>query len=81
MGGVLRRRLGLKVHSDTVALVLDIVPVNDFTHAAIHQQHAVLTLPGYFRPTKVWGLLVIQKGELIAAIELKASRPILRKQL
>lgn len=33
---------------------------------------AKLTLPGYFRPTKLWDLLVIYKGELIAAIELKS---------
>lgn len=33
----------------------------------------MLTLPGYFRPTKLWDLLVIYKGELIAAIELKSQ--------
>ena len=36
-------------------------------------KRAVLTLPGYFRPTKLWDLLVIHKGELIAAIELKSQ--------
>ena len=36
-------------------------------------EQAVLTLPGYFRPTKLWDLLVIHKGELIAAIELKSQ--------
>lgn len=39
----------------------------------IHQNRAMLTLPGYFRPTKLWDLLVIYKGELIAAIELKSQ--------
>jgi hypothetical protein len=33
----------------------------------------MLTLPGYFRLTKLWDLLVIYKGELIAAIELKSQ--------
>jgi Restriction endonuclease XhoI len=33
----------------------------------------VLTLPGYFRPTKLWDLLVTHQGELIAAIELKSQ--------
>ncbi|BAH74954.1 PaeR7I family type II restriction endonuclease [Solidesulfovibrio magneticus] len=55
-----------------IALVLDIVRANGLAHAEIHQSRAVLTLPGYFRPTKLWDLLVIFKGELIAAIELKS---------
>lgn len=55
-----------------VALVLDIVRANGLAHADIYRQRAVLTLPGYFRPTKLWDLLVIHKGELIAAIELKS---------
>lgn len=33
----------------------------------------MLTLPGYFRPTKLWDLLVLYKGELIAAVELKSQ--------
>ncbi len=53
-------------------LVLDIVRANGLAHAKIHKKRAVLTLPGYFRPTKLWDLLVIYKGELIAAIELKS---------
>ena len=42
-------------------------------HAEIHQNRAMLTLPGYFRPTKLWDILVIYKGELIAAVELKSQ--------
>jgi len=56
-----------------IALVLDLVRANGLAHADIHKQRAVLTLPGYFRPTKLWDLLVIHKGELIAAIELKSQ--------
>jgi type II restriction enzyme len=56
-----------------LALVLDIVRANGLAHAEIHQNRAMLTLPGYFRPTKLWDLLVIYKGELIAAIELKSQ--------
>ncbi|MFA5913138.1 MAG: PaeR7I family type II restriction endonuclease [Burkholderiales bacterium] len=56
-----------------IALVLDIVRANGLAHAQIHQKRAVLTLPGYFRPTKLWDLLVTHKGELIAAIELKSQ--------
>jgi hypothetical protein len=56
-----------------IALVLDIVSANGLDDADVHQQRAVLTLPGYFRPTKLWDLLVIHKGELIAAIEMKSQ--------
>ncbi len=56
-----------------LALVLDIVRANGLAHAQIHQQRSMLTLPGYFRPTKGWDLLVIHKGELIVALELKSQ--------
>ncbi len=54
-------------------LVIDLVKANGLDHAEIHQTRAVLTLPGYFRPTKLWDLLVMNQGELIAAIELKSQ--------
>lgn len=56
-----------------LALVIDIIKANGLDQAEIHQNRAMLTLPGYFRPTKLWDLLVIYKGELIAAIELKSQ--------
>lgn len=56
-----------------IDLVLDLLRKNGLAHAEIHQNRAVLTLPGYFRPTKLWDLLVIHKGELVAAIELKSQ--------
>lgn len=56
-----------------LALVLDVIKANGLAHAGIHQNRAMLTLPGYFRPTKLWDLLVVYKGELIAAIELKSQ--------
>jgi hypothetical protein len=56
-----------------VALVTDLVRANGLAHAEIYRQRAVLTLPGYFRPTKLWDLLVIHKNELIAAVELKSQ--------
>ena len=37
-----------------LALVMDIVRANGLDHAEIHQTRRVLTLPGYFRPTKLW---------------------------
>ena len=56
-----------------LTLVLDIIKANGLAHAEIHQNKSMLTLPGYFRPVKLWDLLVIHKEELIAAIELKSQ--------
>lgn len=56
-----------------MSLILEVIRANGLAHAQIHQKRTVLTLPGYFRPTKLWDLLVIHKGELIAAIELKSQ--------
>jgi len=56
-----------------IALVIDLVRANGLGHADFHQRRAVLTLPGYFRPTKLWDLLVIHQGRLVAAIELKSQ--------
>ena len=56
-----------------IALIIDIVQANGLAHAAIYQKRAVLTLPGYFRPTKLWDVLVIHKKQLIAAVELKSQ--------
>jgi hypothetical protein len=56
-----------------VALVIEIVRANGLAHAQIHQKKAVLTLPGYFRPTKLWDLLVTNEGRLIAALEFKSQ--------
>lgn len=55
------------------ALVIDLVHANGLGHAQIHQKRALLTLPGFFRPTKLWDLLVMNEGRLIAAVELKSQ--------
>ena len=55
------------------ALVIDLVKANGLSHAGIHKRRAVLTLPGFFRPTKLWDLLVVSERRLIAAIELKSQ--------
>ncbi len=56
-----------------LAIILDIVRANGLANAQICRKKAVLTLPGFFRPTKLWDVLVLYKGELIAAIELKSQ--------
>jgi len=35
--------------------------------------HTALELPGYFRPTKEWDLLVIKDGQLVLALEAKSQ--------
>lgn len=56
-----------------VALTTDIVRLNGLGRAGICLQRQVLTLPGYFRPTKLWDMLVMNEGRLIAAIEFKSQ--------
>jgi hypothetical protein len=56
-----------------IALVIDLIKVNGLAHADIYQRRVLLTLPGFFRPTKLWDLLVLHQGHLIAAIELKSQ--------
>jgi type II restriction enzyme len=56
-----------------LSLIIDIIRLNGLDSAQIHMNRAMLTLPGIFRPTKLWDILVLQRGELIAAIELKSQ--------
>ena len=56
-----------------VALILDLVRANGLSQADIHLTASLVTLPGYFRPTKKWDLLVIHEKRLVAAIELKSQ--------
>jgi hypothetical protein len=56
-----------------VQIVIDLVKANGLAHAQIHLERKVLTLPGFFRPTKLWDLLIINDGKLIAALECKSQ--------
>ena len=56
-----------------LALARDLIHANGLPHAEIHRNQAMLALPGYFRPTKRWDLLVMYERELIAVIELKSQ--------
>lgn len=55
-----------------IALILDLVEANGLSRDDVHRSRALVTLPGYFRSTKVWDLIVVREGRLIAAIELKS---------
>lgn len=56
-----------------LALAKDIVRLNGLDQAEICLRRRVLTLPGYFRPTKLWDMLVINDGRLVAALEFKSQ--------
>lgn len=53
-------------------IVEEIVRKNGLPKAEIHTRRRLLTLPGYFRPTKLWDMLVVNEGRLIAAVEFKS---------
>lgn len=54
------------------ALIVDLIRKNGLKDAEIHHKRALLTLPGYFRPTKLWDMVVMRKGRLVATVELKS---------
>lgn len=50
-----------------------LVAANGLVNAEICVQRRVLTLPGFFRPTKLWDMLVLYRGQLVAALEFKSQ--------
>lgn len=56
-----------------IALIKDIIRANGLTDAHMMMERRVLTLPGFFRPTKLWDLLIINDKRLVAALELKSQ--------
>lgn len=72
-GGERAGVLGGKNMDGFLTLISELVKRNGLPHAAIHTvSRPLLTLPGYFRPTKLWDVIVIDRGSLVAAIELKS---------
>ncbi len=53
-------------------LIKAVVKANGLKNADIHLERRTLTLPGYFRPTKLWDMLIMHQGQLVAVIELKS---------
>lgn len=56
-----------------IRLVQEIVVKNGLPKASVLQHRRILTIPGFFRPTKQWDVMIIDKGVLIAAIEFKSQ--------
>ena len=52
-------------------LMADIVRANGLEEADIYRKNGLLTLPGYFRPSKFWSLLIFFRGHLVALMEFK----------
>jgi len=55
------------------SLVNQLLIDNDLPDAHIYTRQK-LELPGYFRPTKKWDMLVVYEGSLVAALEFKSQR-------
>jgi len=56
-----------------LALIIDVVHANGLQDADIHVKKSFLTLPGYYRATKLWDLIITFRGRLVAGIELKSQ--------
>jgi hypothetical protein len=56
-----------------IALIQDVIRANGLTDAHMMIGRRMLTLPGFFRPTKLWDLLIINHSRLVAALELKSQ--------
>lgn len=73
-GGERSNVLGGKNMDGFLGLIEALVRRNGLPQASVHtQSRADLTLPGYFRPTKMWDVVVISQEQLVAAIELKSQ--------
>lgn len=53
-----------------IELVRTLLTEAGLPEAAVEREH--VTLPGYFRPTKEWDLVVVADGHLIASLEFKS---------
>lgn len=72
-GGERAAVLGGKNMDGFLAMVETLVRANGLPHADIQiASRPMLTLPGYFRPTKLWDVLVKDRSRLVAAIEFKS---------
>lgn len=62
-------------HADGfVSLIADIVLDAGLKDVSIHKSKKVTrTLPGYFRPTKEWDLVVTSGSDLVAVVEVKSQ--------
>jgi hypothetical protein len=55
------------------SLVAAVAETNGMPKASIYTS-AKLEIPGYFRPTKQWDMVLVDRGRLVAALEFKSQR-------
>ena len=61
-------------HLDGIIDLLEIMAKqNGPNDLEIHRQKAYVALPGFYRATKEWDLVVTHQGQLVAAIEIKSQ--------
>jgi hypothetical protein len=53
-------------------VVADLFLAEGFPEESILRGRAI-AIPGYYRPTKMWDLLVVHEGRLVAAVEMKSQ--------
>lgn len=53
-------------------MVIDVVERFAPSGTEIHRDKSLVALPGFFRPSKQWDLLVMLRGRLLAVLELKS---------
>lgn len=56
-----------------LVIAQSLIEANGLVLSDICVAQRVLTLPGFFRPTKLWDMLVMYRGELVAALEFKSQ--------
>lgn len=71
-GGARSGVVGGKQMTGFCELISEIVAENGMPKAHIHVAKT-LELPGFYRPTKKWDIVIVQEHRLVAAIELKSQ--------
>jgi Restriction endonuclease XhoI len=56
-----------------VQLITELVRSQGLKHAKVHVARSLVVLPGFFRPTKQWDVLVMNGPRLVAALEFKSQ--------
>ena len=57
-----------------IAMVRELIVSNGIADAHVYTDgRNELTIPGFYRPTKNWDLLVVSEGQLVAAVEFKSQ--------
>jgi len=54
-------------------VILKTAYANGLAKTQVYTDKALVVLPGYFRPTKLWDLVIVSDGILVAALEFKSQ--------